>query len=243
VETGAETMAYSGFSTTKYLSQPYNSALDFGTGDFYVMGWVNFSDVSPVSTIMRKGDVANTAAFNLYNQSGLLYFVTREASVNSTVTSSTAFTNGNWAFFAVVRSASGTSLDIHINGVLSNSASVTARNTNSTEPLFVGTGSNDTSAFLRGSLSRLRIGAGAPTPEQIRKIYRDELPLYRENAACTINGTSSEITAMASDPVTGLLQVGTSGGMSGFRGLQRVEQDTTAVTNTISANGATVARQ
>jgi deoxyribose-phosphate aldolase len=93
-------------------------------------------------------------------------------------------------------------------------------------------------------MSRVRPSATIPTPEQIRKIYNDERPLYFVTGSqSTINGTSSAVTAMSSDPVTGLLQVGTSGGLSAFRGLQRVEQDTTAVTTTISANGATVARQ
>ena len=36
---GAELVGYSGFSAANYLEQPYNSALDFGTGDFCVMGW------------------------------------------------------------------------------------------------------------------------------------------------------------------------------------------------------------
>ena len=33
-------MGYSGFSSSNYLEQPYNSDLDFGTGDFSVMAWV-----------------------------------------------------------------------------------------------------------------------------------------------------------------------------------------------------------
>ena len=34
VATGADLVAYSGFSASNYLEQPYNSDLDFGTGDF-----------------------------------------------------------------------------------------------------------------------------------------------------------------------------------------------------------------
>ena len=40
VATGADLVAYSGFSASNYLEQPYNSDLDFGTGDFCVMGWL-----------------------------------------------------------------------------------------------------------------------------------------------------------------------------------------------------------
>lgn len=39
VATGAELVGYSGFSASNYLEQAYNSGLDFGTGDFCVMGW------------------------------------------------------------------------------------------------------------------------------------------------------------------------------------------------------------
>jgi hypothetical protein len=39
VATGAELVAYSGWSSSNYLQQPYNSALDFGIGDFYFGGW------------------------------------------------------------------------------------------------------------------------------------------------------------------------------------------------------------
>ena len=40
VAPGADLVAYSGFSANDYLVQPYNEDLDFGTGDFCVMGWV-----------------------------------------------------------------------------------------------------------------------------------------------------------------------------------------------------------
>jgi hypothetical protein len=36
-------VAYGGFSTSNYLEQPYNSDLDFGTGDFCYMGWFKTS--------------------------------------------------------------------------------------------------------------------------------------------------------------------------------------------------------
>ena len=41
VAPGADLVAYSGFSTENYLVQPYNSNLDFGTGDFVLWGGVD----------------------------------------------------------------------------------------------------------------------------------------------------------------------------------------------------------
>ena len=37
---GAELVAYSGFTSANYLQQPYSSGLNFGTGNFSVMGWI-----------------------------------------------------------------------------------------------------------------------------------------------------------------------------------------------------------
>ena len=42
VATGAELVAYSGFSASNlFYNNHYNSDLDFGTGDFSIMGWLN----------------------------------------------------------------------------------------------------------------------------------------------------------------------------------------------------------
>ena len=248
VETGAETMAYSGWSASNYLSQPYNSELPTGLQDFYLMTWVD-TGAGTTSTSMCSrctGGTAFSAETILWDLQSNMYlnFYTRSGDVNSVLTSTTSINNKGWVFVCSVVSESGTRLSHYINGALTDTGTFTGQNMSFTDEVFyVGARGDGSAPLSNGSLSRFRIGAGAPTPEQIKKIYRDELPLYREDAACTINGTSSAVTAMASDPVTGLLQVGTSGGLSAFRGLQRVEQDTTAVTTTISANGATVARQ
>jgi len=237
VETGAETMAYSGFSSTNYLEQPYNSDLDFGTGDFYVMGWVKGTDTDGKIIIRRTASLSDDRIALDVSASLYRFYVDTGSNL---ITSTASATTGVWTFVCGIRK-SGV-LFLYVDGALQGTGINASDLSNSDAVLNIGQHPTLNDPY-GGSLSRWRIGAGAPTPEQIRKIYRDELPLYREDAACTINGTSSAVTALSSDPVTGLLQVGTSGGLSAFRGLQRVEQDTTAVTTTISANGATVARQ
>jgi len=239
VATGAETMAYSGFSGTNFFSQPYNSALDFGTGDFYAYGWVNLENVTIDSTIFSRALEGQSGGLMLRTISGNLDFFASTTTSYVSIASAPIPPVGSDLFWAVTRKDGQANL--FVNGTLVTTAALAGDLDYADAILQFGI--RGPGAPLLNPASRFRIGAGAPTPEQIRKIYRDELPLYREDAACTINGTSSAVTAMASDPVTGLLQVGTSGGLSAFRGLQRVEQDTTAVINTISANGATVARQ
>jgi hypothetical protein len=92
-------------------------------------------------------------------------------------------------------------------------------------------------------LSLWRISATAPTAEQIAKIYNDEKVLFQPNAKATLTGNSDAVTALAHDPDTNLLHVGTSGGRSVFYGLRRVNETATAVTTAISAVDGLIVEQ
>jgi len=93
------------------------------------------------------------------------------------------------------------------------------------------------------SLSLFRITETIPTPDQIVKIYEDERKLFMPGAACTLYGTSDAVTALAHDPKTNLLHVGTLSGRSTFDGLQRVANTETPVTTAISAVNGLIAEQ
>jgi hypothetical protein len=86
----------------------------------------------------------------------------------------------------------------------------------------------------------VRVTATTPTPTQLAKIQADERFLFQENAACTLYGASDAVTALAHDPDTGLLHVGTSAGRSVFQGLRRVANTTVPVTTAIAAAGGMV---
>ncbi|MDP7184919.1 MAG: hypothetical protein QGI08_04275 [Paracoccaceae bacterium] len=93
------------------------------------------------------------------------------------------------------------------------------------------------------SLSLFRITETIPAPDQIAKIYEDERKLFQPGAKCTLFGTSDAVTALAHDPKTNLLHVGTSAGRSTFDGLQRVANTETPVTTAISAVNGLIAEQ
>jgi trimeric autotransporter adhesin len=93
------------------------------------------------------------------------------------------------------------------------------------------------------SIALLRISATAPTASQIAKIYNDEKFLFQDNAQATLYGASDAVTALAHDPVTDLLHVGTSAGRSVFSGLRRVSNTTTAVGTAISASNSLVVEE
>jgi len=150
--------------------------------------------------------------------------------------------NGTWQFVVFAR-RSGVIYG-YVNGELKVSVSnATDLTPSGIEPtLYVGAGDQVGNPF-NGSLALLRISATAPTAEQIAKIYNDEKVLFQENAQATLYGTSDAVTALAHDPVTDLLHVGTSAGRSVFQGLRRVSNTTTAVGTAISASNGLVVEE
>jgi len=225
-------VAYSGFSTSNYLEQPYNADLDFGTGDFCVMGWVKMSTPVANEVFFEKGvDSTSRTITAGYEQSTDRLYALISGSI---IYSQSGFASSAWKFIVVSR-ASGT-VSIYINGGLVASASATGTVSNSSDVVRVGRGLRfPADVAASSSLALLRISATAPTADQIAKIYNDERPLFQPNAKATLTGTSDAVTALAHDPDTDLLHVGTSGGRSVFQGLRRVDETATAVTTAISA--------
>ena len=233
VVTGAALVAYSGVSTG-YLEQPYNSDLDFGTGDFSVTCWIKIDSVNAAwSHIVEKS----------WNES---YLALRIHPTSATLGGTILFHIGNsswaltgyspvgkgWVNICLVRSSGESTL--YANGVsVYTTASHTGSVTNPANPPI----------YIRPTgcaLANLRISATAPTAAQIKTIYEAEKPLYQENAQATLYGSSDAVTALAHDSDTNLLHVGTSSGRSVFQGLRRVDNTTTAVNAAISASNGLV---
>jgi hypothetical protein len=236
VATGAELVAYSGFSASNYLEQPYNSDLDFGTGDFCVMGWVKSTGTSECllhRSITTGGIFIQTTAGGVVQ-----VYATGSTSWGTSLKGTVSINNGAWHFVAVKR-ASGV-LSISIDGV----QDVAAANTNDLTYVNAvarfGLRNDGLEPWDNGSAALLRISATAPTAEQIARIYQDERPLFQENAACTIAGASDAVTALAHDSTTNLLHVGSSYGRSVFQGLRRVDAVAGAVGTAISAENGLV---
>jgi hypothetical protein len=74
VATGADVVAYSGFSNNNYLEQPYNDDLDFGEGDFCVMGWFKENSLDSLAYLLSRDTASTAQNFNVYLQSGQLTF-------------------------------------------------------------------------------------------------------------------------------------------------------------------------
>lgn len=229
-------VAYSGFSSSNYLEQPYNSDLDFGTGDFCVMGWAYKSSDSPENSIISRGQVGTTNGFTFLgtNINGYLYYYIGNYSAASALKAP----NGAWFHAALVRRSG--QIFLYLNGVEQPVGASSNSVSNTSAKTIVGHSAYSLSVPFNGSLALLRISATAPSASQIAKIYEDEKVLFQENAKATLYGTSDSVTALAHDSDTNLLHVGTSSGRSVFQGLRRVDNTTDAVGSAISASNGLV---
>ena len=241
VATGADLVAYSGFSASNYLEQPYNSDLDFGTGDFCILFWNVFGNGSNEVILSRMDAGLAGSGFGIgVAATGALEFSSYASGALTNRRGDTIQNRGR-RFIAVVRE--GGVLKFYVEGELTYTVSDTTDYDNANAALRIGCRVDGASIADSQKISLLRISATAPTAEQIAKIYNDEKVLFQENAQATLYGTSDAVKALAHDDDTGLLHVGTSAGRSVFDGLRRVDNTTDAITTAISAVGGFIAEE
>jgi hypothetical protein len=225
VATGADLVAYSGFSGANYLEQPYNADLNFGTGDFSISGWFKGggSSQSPVIT-ENVGSDANSSILIHSGGSGNYFFYTRTEGGAWYSLDSTVPWSNEWMYVHFVRTSTGKKT--FMNGELTATDSVVSNIVGTSSPVLrVGNRPAHNGQIFTGSLALLRISATAPTAAQIKEIYDAEKPLFQENAKCTLNGTSDAVQCLAYDDSTSELVVGTSSSLSVFKGLRRVDEE------------------
>ena len=253
VADGAELMAYGPFGDNAYLIQEYSSDLDYGTGDFYYMIWINLSGHSPLQGIWSRQDQGQGSGNRIQFQtvgSGAGKIAIYSGVNYTSFNTESELGIGVWHQVAMVR-RSGT-MYWYKDGVQLVSYSDTTNYTNSGADLRLGglnlgsSGQEYTTnhyAMSQGKIALFRTGSTAPNPGQLKKMYYDEKKLFQENAKCSLYGTSNDVEAVAYDDTNDILHVGTSSGRSEFVGLNRINNTTTAVTTAISASDGLVAEQ
>ena len=249
VATGAELVSYDSLTSSNYLEQPYNSDLNFGTGDFCMMGW--FYNLGTSASILYRLHNSTSAGIGYIvatSSGGELGYSSYTQGFQSTgrITHYTSDAwNGlqNWNMF-ICGKKNGVGY-MYVNGELKQSSSNANSHTDTTynPPLRIGNNHAGNGGIGGGKLALIRISSGFPIEEQIKKIYNDEKCLFHENAKCTLYGTSDAVTALAYDDTTNILHAGTSSGRSEFQGLNRINNTTTAVTTAISVSDGFVAEQ
>jgi hypothetical protein len=219
--TGNDVVAYSGFSTSNYLDQPYSSLLDFGTGDFCVAFWARGG--SNFEFIMDRRTPVTGAGAGFYcglTTGNAFEFVCTDGTSYPAVISTSVAVAGVWKFVLVTRRAGV--VEMWVDGVreATNSASMSV---SASVPLIIGASAIPANPLINGALSMLRFAAYAPTPAQIARMYRDEAPLFDAGAKAFLGGTSSAVNDLSFSEQSRRLAVATADGVSVFSGLRRVE--------------------
>ena len=187
VATDAEIVDYSGFTTNNYLEQPYNSDLDFGTGDFYVMGWIKEGANSAVEMILERAYYDGS-----YSGGGIIRaFVEPAGSIrfrisdddmatNDTIVSTNAIDNSVRTLVTFVRRGSNIELWFGDTKAASDVAITNAAGSlsNTSATLQLGTYQSGQSPLANGSLALWRMGAGTLTAAQISEIYEAEKKIF-----------------------------------------------------------------
>lgn len=261
VAPGADLVAYSGFSENDYLVQPYNADLDFGTGDFSIALWFNFSagvEDQKWDDLFSLGDLgyqgtSNASSFihaQLNTVSDYLDLYIGGFNTTGKIASISNLSRDTWSHVVLTRKNGIATAFINGSQYASKSNNLSIGGAGLEQyNLRIGyTGDNYGVPGVGfpanySKIALFRVSKTAPTPDQIAKIYRDEKVLFQDDAQATLHGTSDSVTALAYDEKTELLHVGTASGRSDFSGLRRINNTTTAVTTSISAHNNLIAEQ
>ena len=238
---GAELVAYSGFSGSNKI-EGTTSAIDFGSvPNICYMCWMKQASTGAYNYMIsnRGSNNSGGAGIAVHTSTGNFYIYDSVTAIQS----SYHVVDNSWHFCVGIISKGHVIGYVDGKEVINQPAATP--NMSDTTTIAVGHFNSSGSHYYphTGSLALARISASIPSPEQVKQMYKDELPLFQENAKCTLYGSSDAVTALAFDDTTNLLHAGTSAGRSEFQGLSRINNTTTAVTTAISASNGLVAEQ
>ncbi|NKE43374.1 LamG domain-containing protein [Roseomonas frigidaquae] len=217
VSAGADLAAWSGWSNSNYLRQPYNPDLDFGTGDFSIALWTTNPNANSRSLLSRS---SATGLLGISTVSGQWRLFTGDGGGSTILSGTTTPPATGYNHIIGIRRAGV--LELWVNGTLEASAASTRNLTDTSAVLTIGNNFGLTSAW-EGALALLRISAYAPTPAQIARMYADERPLFDVGAKAFLGGTSSAVADATYSEASGWLAAATADGVSIFAGLRRAE--------------------
>ena len=206
VATGADLVGYGGFSNSNYLVQPYNPDLDFGTGDFCVMGWVNNTS----SFSKHFFTISNSQGTNWGTNGYITVKYNADFSrveclfAGGGILTDSQLTDGAWHHLCLLRKNGVVYayLDGKIVASQSNTNNLGATTIDSKFYMGVSVYNGNIASNPSTKQALWRVSKTAPTAEQVAKIYRDEKVLFQEGAQATLHGTSDAVTALAYDTDT-----------------------------------------
>jgi hypothetical protein len=243
VNTNSDLVAYSGWSTSNYLSQPYSSTMDPTTGEYSVSLWIYTATIANANLVNRSNLDTDESMRVYLNSAGQIYFDYGGASeyAQSIVPAVQA---SQWTHVLCTAKA-GRLGRIYINGqetTYSYQVKAPTPFLSGAYPITVGNHIAYATPF-NGSITMVRYSLTAPSNAQVLKMYNDEKELFQTGAKACLYGTSDVVTALAYDDTTKLVHVGTSSGRSILQNLRRIDNTATAVSAAISVSNSLVAEQ
>ena len=243
VATGADLVAYSGFSNSTNYMNSNSYSVNFGNPPtISIMFWQKITDITDYSYAVSfshgntiKGGISNGADSTDY--AGEAYFYMG----STTLYSEARVDDGKW--HCIVGTISGTAKKFYLDGNLVSSTTIDSYDMSGISKIHVGSYGVTHVYAHKGSIALLRVSNSVPSAEQVKKMYEDEKHLFQENVACTLYGSSDAVKALAYDEVTDHLHVGTSSGRSDFQGLRRINNTTVGITSAISAHDEFIIEQ
>jgi hypothetical protein len=145
--------------TGDYLVAPNSPNTDFGTGNFTVEGWFNWTVDASGGLVSKWGPGSAFAwLIDYVSSSNLLRFYTgNNGGVGTLFTFSFTPTTGQWYHIAFTRS--GTSLRCFVDGTQVGSTGTTSENMTAIQNIYVGTNINN-GTYLNGYIDDVRITKG-----------------------------------------------------------------------------------
>ena len=206
-------VAYSGFSASNYLQEPYSADLDFGTGEWSVGSWITIPTGNAAAGTIADRSYSSGSYITLgIDSSNHITATAYDGTTTRTATTSAAYNAGVETKAEAVYRADG-SLAILVNGV---QVAVTYGNplatlTNTSAVLTIGNNRALSAAFpSTGTIALFKASATAPTPDQAAWIYEQEKELFRDGANCLLPDAGAIISLSYDDATDRLIAVSAS---------------------------------
>ena len=219
VASAAQLCAWSGFSATNYVQEPYSADLDYGTGEFSFGSWFG-TTTAALSTLIDRSAATGPYYRLGMDAAGKLVATAFDGTTTRTVTTTAAYNTGVFTKVRATYLPTG-KLGITVNGVEVASATgaplLTMSNANAV--LTIGN-SRDLDAPFPGSITLLKTGATVPTTEQAQWMYGQEKMMFRDGAQITLPAASA-VTDLSYDESQDRWVALQAGYESSFTGLIR----------------------
>jgi Concanavalin A-like lectin/glucanases superfamily len=206
--------------SSQYLTVPAGSAFAYGTGDFTVEGWVNFSTLAGNPLIFSQ-TVSGTNYFlvGIDSASSRIGFTFATSGGGTNIFSATTVTTNQWYHFAVVRSSGN--VKVYVNGIGGTATACAQNFTDTTYVPTIGRYTHTASQYFGGYISNFRIVKGtavytsnfALPSYTLTNITNTSLLLQTASSATfltdsstnafTVTNNGTATFAQVSDPTTG----------------------------------------